>query len=107
MVNILDDNVIAITYGICFFFVYVIFKYLMEMNNNYIKQEYEILKKERDYIDENNFDKPININDIKCTCNTFFIDENELENCQFCIDEYLKYINKSKNKLKKHMSFPN
>ena len=103
MINIKIDNLI-ILYGFCLFLVYITFKYLMnKKNDNYINQHLEIVKNKKN-IDEK---VPININDIKCTCKTFFIDEEELANCNFCIQRYIHHVEESNKKRKKCMSFPN
>ena len=33
----------------------------------------------------------VNLNKIECKCKTFFIDESELQGCEYCIAEYIKY----------------
>lgn len=33
----------------------------------------------------------VNLNKIECKCKTFFIDESELQGCEYCIAEYIKH----------------
>jgi len=104
MINIHIDT-LAILYGLCFFLVYLTLKYLMNnKNKNYINKDSEMVKRNKKNIEEI---IPININDIKCSCKTFFIDEEELVNCNFCIQRYIQHVEESNKKRKKCMSFPN
>ena len=86
-----------ILYGVIFFIIYLTF-----INLNKINKIHKTNKK-------NNFNNDIeniNIMNIECTCQTFFIDENELKDCKHCINKYLTFLEDTKKKKKKCMSFP-
>ena len=82
-----------ILYGIIFFIIYMSVTNLKRKKYN--KSNY----------DTNNIEN-INIMNIECTCQTFFIEESELKDCKYCINKYLAFLEDSKKKKKKCMSFP-
>ncbi len=92
---IIEIDIWIIYYGIIFLFIYFLYNVKklntkLHSNDNYI----------------NNKDKE-KIYDIECSCRMFYIDESELKDCKYCIKNYQNYINNSKNKKKKYLSFPN
>lgn len=83
-----------ILYGIIFFIIYITFINLNKIN--------KMNKTNKKY----NLNNDIETMNIECTCKIFFIDESELKDCKYCINKHLTFLEDSKKKKKKCMSFP-
>lgn len=88
-----------ILYGFIFFLFYMIFSSLMKDNIN---------KRKNVFIDnnKNNKKKDLCNKQIECSCQTFYIDPSELLNCDFCVQNHEQYIQESRKKRTKCLSFP-
>ena len=95
----------------CLILIFILFYCLFrKVTNVKVKEKYENEKEihETQYLISNNeiLKKKINVNDIICTCKTFYIEEDELKNCQKCIQRYIHHLEESNKKRKKCLSFP-
>ena len=82
--------IIEILTGLCCLILIYIFNYFYRKSDDTLKSFDKIIKIKK----KNNFD-------IECSCRTFFIDEEELMGCKYCIYNYIeKTEKKKKNKLK-------
>ena len=105
-------NTEYLLYACLFLILILIYCLFMKNKTTYVKQKYENESddlNETQYLINNNeiLKKKINVNDIICTCKTFYIEEDELKNCQKCIQRYLHHLEESNKKRKKCLSFPN
>jgi hypothetical protein len=92
---IIEIDIWIIYYGIVFLFIYLLYNIKKPNTKLHLSDKYiNNIAKEKTY-------------DIECSCKTFFIDQSELKDCKYCIKNYQNYINNSKNKKKKCLSFPN
>ncbi len=79
----------SIIFGIIFLLLYKIY---ININNKKKKKSTDILDVKvtnNINININKAKLTLNFNKIECKCKTFFIDESELEGCEYCIAEYL------------------
>ena len=71
--------IIDILTGLCCLILIYIFHYFYHKSNDTLKRFDKINKINK----KNNFD-------IECSCRTFFIDEEELTGCMYCIQNYIE-----------------
>lgn len=91
----LEIDLWPILYGIGLFLIYTFFSNsIKKIKINYVMQKNHIVKKNDDSVNNDILEK--NILKLECRCPTFFIDEQDFIECDYCIKKKLLQVENSK-----------